>query len=531
MEKKKTKSKEVQSRKYVIGIYVRISKEDEDMGAKKLESNSITNQRNLIMDFISRQQDFIGCEIIEKCDDGYSGKRFDRPGFAELIELAKAGRIQCIIVKDFSRFGRDYLEVGMYLEEIFPDLGIRFIAVNDHFDSNYAKASAGLDVVFKNFINDYYSRDTSVKIRAIRKKMAQEGQFASSAAPYGYKKSKEDKHRLTVNPDTAPVVKEIFDLKLTGLSAAQIAATLNGRRIPSPAQYALDTEAGRDWRKINEKTAWTGSTVLDILRDERYAGHMVSLKRTLHGIYGREMRMKKEEWVKVENTHEAIISDTIFQKVQELITDFEKPYTGRKFNPYECGHCGRKLSLSKTKKKYWCRYGEVNPLAVCYKSEYEAEELRKSVFEELQWHLKTFLEIEKVYEKSKLAKVPVEHNKELYERNIELLYTTKTGLYEKYKDGVLGKEEYLSQRKEVDKKIEEYESMIRQCEIEKENGQMQEFSRVSELVHQYMESSELTQELQDAFIEKVIVYSKDRIKIVWKFEDVFQMVDLHVRNY
>ena len=177
------------NKEYVIALYIRLSKEDEDVGTRygKEESNSFSNQRILLYDYIRQHSEFQGCRIIEKCDDGFSGKRFDRPAFTELIDLAKKGRIDCIIVKDLSRFGRDYIELGDYLEQLFPFLGIRFIAVNDHYDSkDGGRETAGLEVAFKNFIYDFYSRDTSKKIRNVRRKMAESGQFASANAPYGY---------------------------------------------------------------------------------------------------------------------------------------------------------------------------------------------------------------------------------------------------------------------------------------------------------------------------------------------------------
>ena len=230
-------------RQKTLALYIRLSKEDDDVGisSEKEESNSITNQRMLLYDYLKSHPEFQDYRIIEKCDDGYSGKKFDRPQFVELMELVKQREVDCIIVKDFSRFGRDYIEIGDYLEQLFPFLGVRFIAVNDRYDSQEGgKQTAGLEVAFKNFIYDFYSRDTSKKIRNVRNKMAKAGQFASANAPYGYLKSAEDKHKLVIDEEAAVVVREIFQLRLSGLSGNKIAAILNERAIPSPAQYALN---------------------------------------------------------------------------------------------------------------------------------------------------------------------------------------------------------------------------------------------------------------------------------------------------
>ncbi len=515
----------VSTKPYVIGMYIRLSKEDDDLKFEnsKLESNSITNQRMFITDFIRNNEEFAGATIVEKCDDGFSGKKFDRPAFMELIEMGKRGELNCIIVKDFSRFGRDYIEIGDYLEQIFPFLGIRFISINDHYDSaKNGKQTLGLDVVFKNFIYDTYSRDTSKKIRDVRRKLAKEGSFASANAPYGYSKSKEDKHKLVINPDTAPVVREMFELKLAGNSGAEIARTLNARGIPSPAQYALDKGIGMDWRRINDQTGWDASVVMNMLRDERYVGHMISLKRTLNGIYGKDTKRCQEDWVRVENTHEAIISEEMFAKVQELIAVFEKPFTKKSTNVFTCGCCGRKISKSKNKREYRCRYGENNPNAACYRFRVDAKSLEQVVLAELKEHFKIFLMEEEVRKKYDQRRVPIKDNRKLYEKNLKLFELTKTSLYEKYKEGQISKEEYMNEKKQCDLQIKELQELLKGDEVV-DDGDNGVRDHVAELINKYKDEMELTPELQQTFIEKVIVYSEDRIKIIWKFSDVFHI--------
>lgn len=507
---------------YVISMYIRLSKEDDDLKYKeeKAESNSITNQRMLIMDYIHSHEEFNGAKVIEKCDDGYSGKKFDRPAFLELIELAKKGEINCIIVKDLSRFGRDYVEIGDYLEQIFPFLGIRFISINDHYDSAVnGNQTLGIDVVFKNFIYDTYSRDTSRKIRQVRRKLAQEGSFASANAPYGYRKSKEDRHKLVINPDTAPVVKEIFELKLTGHKASEIVRILNARGVPSPAQYALNTKSGMDWRRINSQTGWDSSAVMTILRDERYVGHMVSLKRTLRGIYGKDTKVDQEEWIKVENTHEGIVSAEVFETVQKLIADYEKPFKKRSTNVFTCACCGRKMSRAKNNAYYLCRFGDVNPEADCYRFRVPAEDLQNAVLAELKEHFQMFLAEEEIRKKYEQKSVPVEDNKALYERNLKLLENSKTALYEQYREGNLSREEYKAEKQELSRKIQEYLDLLNTDDKEEESDDRSEWLS---LIDKYKNETQLTPELQEAFIERVIVYSADRIKVVWKFEDAFE---------
>lgn len=525
----------LKAKAYQIVMYIRISREDDDIGinSKKIESNSITNQRNLLYGFIHKQfteeqEGFNKYEITEKCDDGYSGKKFERPGFMEMMEMAENNLVDCIIVKDFSRLGRDYVEIGNYIEQVFPKLGIRFISVNDYYDSSKnINQGAGLDVAFKNVIYDFYSRDTSKKLRNVRRKMAERGEFASANAPYGYMKSKQDKHKLVINPDTAPVVRQIFELKLAGMSGLKITEMLNAQCIPSPAQYAINTRTGMDWRKVNEITGWDNSKVIAILKDERYTGVMVSLKRTLKGIYGKDTKTDKKDWLRVEGTHETIIPPEMFGQVQNIMLNFEKnPYKINRYNPFTCGVCGRKLSKCSNKTFYYCRYGSVNPEADCYKAKYETEVLQGIILEELKLHLKEFTEFQKVYDAMPLNNVSLQDNILMYENTLEKLSFSKTLMYEQYKEGKLTKEEYLGKKKEVSDQIKQYEEMANTAKLEQTQNDKEynKIKRFRDLVYKYQNIQELTKEVQEAFIDKVIVYSKGRLKIIWKFEDVFDLI-------
>lgn len=195
-----------------IAIYIRLSLEDDDILYGKLESESITNQRNLLLDYIRNSPELCHAEVTEFCDDGYSGKNFDRPGVKKLLEAAQSGTVQCILVKDLSRFGRDYITVGNYVSRVFPFLGIRFIAVNDHIDSMRKGDIDSIDTAFKTIIYDMYSRDLSKKVRSAKHQLAKRGVYINPVAPYGYQKDPSDKHRLIPDPNTADVVRRIFTL-------------------------------------------------------------------------------------------------------------------------------------------------------------------------------------------------------------------------------------------------------------------------------------------------------------------------------
>lgn len=265
---------------YVVALYIRLSMEDDDLGREKRESDSITNQRALLKEYLKNHEEFADCTVIEKCDDGYSGVHFDnRPQFTELITLAKKGKINCIMVKDFSRFGRNYIELGNYLDQIFPFLGIRFISVNDNYDSAALNGeTSGLDVAFKNLIYDYYSREMSKKQRIAWRRMAENGEYNAGFTLYGYKKAPDDKHKLVVDEETAPIVKEIFSMKLSGIGTSHIAKCLNDRGVPSPAELGRQRNIRQKWKGNFEKYGWTASTVERILREEKYTGTMVMLR-------------------------------------------------------------------------------------------------------------------------------------------------------------------------------------------------------------------------------------------------------------
>lgn len=204
---------------YTIFKYLRLSSKDIDMKqAGKTESNSIGNQRNLLDDFIRRSPEFEGAKVVEFCDDGWSGKNFERPAVTDMLEQVRKGKANCIIVKDLSRFGRDYLVVGNYLTRVFPFLAVRFIAVNDGFDSIRSQDVGNLESSFKTLLNDYYSRDLSRKVRSAKRRRAERGYFLSPFAPYGFVKDPENKNRLLIDPVAAATVRRVFQMVMDGFS-------------------------------------------------------------------------------------------------------------------------------------------------------------------------------------------------------------------------------------------------------------------------------------------------------------------------
>ena len=298
---------------YNVGIYCRLSREDERTG----ESVSVENQREMLSRYVREQ----GWNLYSTyCDDGVSGTTFDRPGFNQMIADARAGKIDLILCKDLSRLGRDYIEAGRFTDIVFPSMGCRFIALNDGVDTIHKNNE--MLVILKNVMNDLYARDTSAKIRAVKRSTFQTGKYIGCYAPIGYLKSPEDKHVLVPDPATAPLVRRIFDMRCQGLSYRKIATTLNEEKVSTPRDlYYLQKGA------VNPRQDggyWQAQTVKAILRNEVYIGHMVQNKtgNVSYKVH-KQVGKPEAEWIRVEGTHEPLVS----MEVWELVRTIERQNT------------------------------------------------------------------------------------------------------------------------------------------------------------------------------------------------------------
>lgn len=327
--------------------YLRLSLEDEDMLD---ESNSITNQRIVIGQYIASKNEFKNTEVLEFKDDGYSGTNFDRPGFQSMMELVRDGKVSTIIVKDLSRFGRNHIEVDTYLEQIFPFMNVRFIAINDNVDSmKYESGMPGIDVGFRNIINEHHSIDTSVKVKRTLIQRQKAGKYMGARAPYGYLKPDEDVTSLVINPETAPVVKMIFQKYLNGMNITQLARYLNEQKIMSPGQYKREV-LKTGVKKTTEKYIWYPVTVRLILMTETYTGTTIGGKWKVASVgSNKHLKTKEEDWIVVEGTHEAIVSKEVFDAVQEKLELNSRKRSKTHNNNYplkglvKCGGCGQNL--------------------------------------------------------------------------------------------------------------------------------------------------------------------------------------------
>lgn len=297
---------------YRVGGYARLSMED----SGKPGADTIENQKDLIREYVERQSDMELSDIY--CDNGQTGTNFERPEFERLILDVKNGKVDCIVVKDLSRFGRNYLETGNYLERIFPFLGVRFIAVADNYDTLTAeRTDAGYIVPLKNIMNEAYSRDISRKVSSAYEIKRKKGEFTGTWAAYGYVKCVDDPHRIVPDAETAKVVQDIFRWRLSGMGYAGIARKLNREGIPSPCRYHyLKGDAKCERYASSEWNVWS---LKRILTNEVYLGHMVQGRKRQSFYEGKGQReLRKSEWTIVRNTHEAIIEEDVFRAVQDM---------------------------------------------------------------------------------------------------------------------------------------------------------------------------------------------------------------------
>ena len=349
---------------YRIASYLRLSKEDRDREAA--ESGSIGMQRQLLQEYVRAH--FKQYTLTEFCDDGYTGTNFRRPGVTALLAQVKAGAIDCIIVKDFSRFSRDYIELGTYVGQLFPLLNVRFISVNDGYDSADGNDRAGdLDVIFRHLLCDLYSKDLSVKVRSALAVRQAKGIYTASAPPFGYEKAAKDRHMLKIAEDEAAVVRKIFGMAADGMSSSRIAKCLNEEGVKTPAEFrAARGKAVRQPK--GDGFWWESSTVCAILRNEVYTGAIVCGKYSKDFAGGKCHLRPREEWKVFDGHHEAIIENSLFEAAQKR----RGVRFGRKGKSHPlvgkliCGCCGRNLTYRKRRNPYfYCQNRYVNGREEC----------------------------------------------------------------------------------------------------------------------------------------------------------------------
>lgn len=515
--------------------YIRLSYTDD----KSAESNSVSNQRKLIDDFLTQHPEI---EVVcEKVDDGYSGVLYDRPAFMEMMELIKSGVANCVIVKDLSRLGREYIETGRYLRRVFPAYGVRFIAINDNVDTLNDEPD-DLTVSVKNIINEAYSRDISVKTRSALDIKRRSGDFVGAFTVYGYLKTGEKHKSLIVDPFAANVVKDIFRKRLEGFSAYHIAEELNRAGILSPLAYKRSE--GLPYAKggyaDTEECKWSATTILRILSDEIYTGTMVQGKQTTPHFKLKERELKpSEDWVRVENTHEAIIDKADFDLVQRLkgLDTRTSPQSDKVYlfsGVLICGCCGgrmtRKINRSNGKEYvyYYCPTGKKGG---CKSSSMIKEsELTECVQSSLKAHINSVVSLHSLItsiSRERINQGLVQEYTGYIKSNEEQLARVekfKRNLYESLVSGALSKEEFLQYKQEYSAKAEEIKAAIQSWNDKLAEVLENRDERNRWLNHflQFAEMEEIDRNAVSRLIQSIKISADKQIEVRFSYQDEYQ---------
>ena len=500
-------------------LYTRLSREDGD----KPESDSIANQRALLESFASRQPDL---EVAgQYSDDGFTGTNFDRPDFRRMLADIEAGNINCVIVKDLSRFGRDYIDTGRYLERWFPEHGVRFLAVNDHIDSENGPYDMLLP--FKNVFNEQYARDISSKVKSAVQAKQRQGQFIGAFASYGYRKDPEDHNKLRIDPCAAVVVRRIFDLYEQGNGKIRIAKLLNEEGVPCPSEYKkLNGERYHNGQKLGKTTYWTYATIHRILKNHMYIGNMEQGRAPRQIMHGKARQLDRSQWTVVEGTHEPIISRQQWDRVQALLEkDARTPAFEQNISPFagflHCGDCGR--AMCKTNHPggahYCCgsykRYGP----AVCTRHSISQRELEQIVLDDLNKIIQAVGSLKALAEEAaperKLRSLQAE--RERIQNNMDRVYHLKKGVYEDFRSGLLTQTEYLSYKEDYTRQEEALSAQLAQLEREQPESIFERPWIASLLKHGKLK--ELDRITMAETVKDILVFEDGHIEITYLFSD------------
>lgn len=529
---------------YRTAVYARLSVED----SKNPDCDTIENQLSLVRNYVESKPYLR--QTAEYIDNGVSGTRFDRPEFMRMVADMRAGEIDCIVVKDLSRLGRNYLEAGDYLEKIFPFFGVRFIAVTDGYDSiNPNTADDGLIVPLKNLINEAYAKDMSKKISTAIDIKQRQGKFIGCRAAYGYMKSPEDKNLLIVDREVSDIVVRIFECKAEGMGNASIAKMLNDEGIVSPMRYKY--EKGLTKNKRYAESLWNDGTIAAMIVNPVYIGDMeqgIQKEAMYMGL--RKYKPQKSERIYVEGTHEPVISRELYDKVQNLINDRKQKLIAsrekysniqRKENIFKhivfCGDCGGRLNFHRKARNgsggvkvnydYYCPNSDSYGEKFCKKKSIKMQDLEDAVEAALRIHLKLFLDTKEVLQSlnrtAQAKQIKTDYRRQITDtkNRLERAQSMNSNLYNDYADGLLSerdylfaKQKYVKEAENLAQKLSELAAMQTTYEAGYAGGQ--DFAKVME---RYAGFEELTSDIIHALISRIVFFGEGRIEIEYAFAD------------
>jgi putative tnpX site-specific recombinase len=532
---------------YQAAIYARLSRED-----NLSNSDSIENQIALLERYIDARPYLQLADIF--ADNGFTGTDFERPEWQRLMEAVQQRKINCIIVKDLSRLGRNYIETGEFLEKICPFFGIRFIAVNDNFDTDTAEANGQLSVSLSNIINDYYAKDISRKVTSALRSKMEKGEYIGSWEKYGYVKSPENKNQLIVNPETAPVVRMIYQWRSEGMSYMGINKKLNDMGIPSPGQYKADRGIVTNNNQKPRKILWNKHMVTDILKDITYLGHLAQRKTTQCLYAGIPFsRTEEQDWIQVENTHEAIIEPELFEKVQEINKKAAaaqkanrgkydhlpkaKNIYGKKFTCADCGSVMKLVrSISTNKDKVYftfkCPTHEEHGARACTAKRMRKADVDEAVLSSIKAQFELFLDCREALDsllkakKKQVKKAGKSDQAKELKKQLEKKKSVFSGLYRDLREGLIDDQDYAQTREILMEDISRLEKQLAELKSAKAEYEepLQEAKIWETLIEKYAHAEEISEELADAMIESMQMNGDNSLSIQFKYMDSFQAV-------
>ena len=528
-------------------IYARLSRED-----NLNQSDSIENQLSLLHDYVGNRPylQLVGTYI----DNGYTGTDFDRPEWQKLMEAVREKEVDCIVVKDLSRLGRNYIETGEFLEKICPFFGIRFIAINDNFDTDTAEASGQLSVSLSNIINDYYAKDISRKVSSALRSKMENGEFIGSWEKYGYLKDENNKNQLVINPETAPVVKQIFLWRSEGMSYMGINKKLNDSGIPSPGQYKANRGIVTNNNQKDRVILWNKHMVTEILKDVTYLGHLAQRKGSQCLYAGISYhRTEEQDWIVVENTHEPIIEQELFDKVQAInnaAAEKAKANSGKYDHlpkavniygkKFTCADCGSVIKLvrsfsTKKDKVYFifkCPTYAEHGTRACNAKKMRKADLDEAVLSAMKAQLDLFVDMQdslhrllamkkamanqtQQKDEIKSLKKKLDHKKGLF-----------SGLYRDLREGLITDEDYAQAREIILADIDRMEKQLSELEgtTMRFEEQLRGEKKWAELVRKYHNATEVTAEMVDVMIASMKMNEDSSLEITFNHMDEFKAI-------
>ncbi len=514
----------VDVKKQQTAMYIRLSRDD----SEKIESESVLNQKLLLSEYIAKQEDLILFDTY--IDDGYTGTNFDRPEYKRLIEDIESKKIECVIVKDMSRLGRNLAKTTELMTDYFPSKKVRFIAINDNIDKKFNQISDDdMMIDFKNVFNSFYPRDISKKVRSTLDSKRKDGQFIGAFACYGYKKSDYDKNKLIIDEEASNIVRRIFNMYISGVGQNTIAKILNDEGLPCPSVYKKQLGLNYKNSCFIGTSGWSYATIHKMLINEMYIGNMVQKKVFRQPCKRKAFSQSKENWIIVKDTHEAIIDKATFKKVQELLTKKTKQIN---FNEnihifagfLKCGDCDHSMAKLKRASGIAFNCGNYNRHGKKYCTMHAISELELQtiILNDLNVILKSISDINEIVEeeqkKAKTSSNSLVDNLEKLKQELKKLELKKEQAYIDYSDKIISREEYIKYSDKFEEDIKKLNKKMSDINETLANNEKPKNSFIAKLLD-YGTISKLTREIVVEMIDFIYIFEDKRIKIVYNFSD------------